>query len=71
MSTNIFTQSAIVWTYAVWVNTRTHNTRSGRWYYYWPSDRFVVEIKGLPRKSIDGERPEYGNWKCIKDNPPL
>ena len=47
----------------------------GRWYYYMPSDNFLVEIDkrdavtGRPtqRFSVCGDTPEWNGWKLVRD----
>jgi hypothetical protein len=47
----------------------------GRWYYYLPSDIFLIEIdkrdivtgSSTQRFSVAADTPEWNGWKLVKD----
>lgn len=59
-------------TKATWTNGK--RTVKGCWHYNWSAGRFVIElgldpITGEKRRIfVQGEVPEWGNWKRVKSN---
>ena len=59
-----------VWRKAVWVNGKKRVT--GVWLYNWSSDTFWIMLDSRDRITgrkraflVDGEKPEWGNWKRL------
>lgn len=59
------------WREAEWVNGK--QTVKGRWQYYWPSDKFFIELDRKDRVTGQkrmitayGDEPEWGNWKIVR-----
>jgi hypothetical protein len=48
-----------------WTNGK--KTISGWYIYNWGSDRFVTQVNRGKRRIVYGDRPEWGNWKLVKE----
>lgn len=66
-----------MWREAVWKNGRKKLT--GRWYYCWAGDYFVVRLDpecSIRHKFLNSEfrvydeSPEFGRWKLVRDQAP-
>lgn len=49
-----------------WKNKKSGKIREGRWEYFWHSDCFLIDIKGIRRHSTRNDSPEFGNWEFIE-----